>query len=69
MSKESDAVKILYTKLSASDKIEVKRFIKEYDEQAETRTYSNLNEWLNQKRLGPTATSGVCTCCHGSGMA
>jgi len=64
MSVKSDKVKSGYTELSDAEKLEVKKFINEYD----LSTYSgkiNLSERAKEtfsKSLGPTGGNN-CPCC------
>lgn len=70
MSKITDGIKLNYTKLSNSEKEEIKGFIKEWDERLENRSFSTtLNEQWLYKSLGPMAATGICPRCGGSGVA
>lgn len=64
MSAKSDKVKSGYADLSPAEKIEIKRFIEEYDRSSisEQRTFTEKLDRALNKSLGPKFDTS-CPCC------
>ena len=65
MSAKSDKVKSGYAELDYTEREEVKKFIKEFDELPieKRKTFSeNFNRTINKANTGPTSSWG-CPCC------